>query len=321
MSPKQQLIHFLGQQPHEVFKLSGRIDSRRYLPRTFPSELPLILSLQQYPGYQRMVGENWLHWHDYFEFFVALSGNGHFRSGHDLFHFHPGDIVVVDPLKIHGVWEMDAKHTALVVLFPRHLVASDTSGTSLDEAYLAPWEQRSGGRLPLIQHDDPAAANVHSALLAFAQTWFNPSPASDRSLQLKLELLTVLFHLRQAFPLEPSSSVPTADRALQTERLRRALDYLSQHAHEPLTQFDVAKAVGMSTSRFRAFFKATTGWGFAQFVREQRVERAAKLLRESSDSVATIAHLTGFADQSHLLRCFKAKHEVSPLTYRHRHQG
>lgn len=72
----------------------------------------------------------------------------------------------------------------------------------------------------------------------------------------------------------------------------------------------------MSTSRFRAFFKETTGWGFARYLREQRVERAAKLLRESSESIAAIAHRTGFADQSHLLRWFREKYHVSPKEYR-----
>jgi transcriptional regulator GlxA family with amidase domain len=76
----------------------------------------------------------------------------------------------------------------------------------------------------------------------------------------------------------------------------------------------------MSTSRFRIFFKETTGWRFADYVRDLRLERAARLLRESGDSVADVAYQTGFADQSHLQRLFKAKFAISPLAYRKQHE-
>ncbi|MES2738996.1 MAG: AraC family transcriptional regulator [Verrucomicrobiota bacterium] len=313
------LLAFLATQKAEIFDLSGRIDSRRYLGRRFPEPLPLIMSLQQYPGYRRMVGENWMHWHDYYEFFVALSGRGDFRSGNDRFLFDPGDVVIVDPLKIHGVMRMDAAHTALVILFPAHLVAQ--AGAVVDQGFLLPWDRRRAGVLPLLKADNPLAPAVHEALLRLTQSWFQAEVGEERWVALKFHFMAVLFQMRRAFAAASSQSIPTTDRAVREERLRRSLDYVSLHAHESLSQPEAARAAGMSTSRFRAFFKETTGWGFAQYVRELRVERAAKLLRETDDSVATIAHMTGFADQSHLLRCFKGKHGDAPLAYRQRHRS
>jgi len=315
----QELLTYLAAQKAEVFDLSGRIDSRRYLGRRFPEPLPLIMSLQQYPGYRRMVGENWMHWHDYYECFIALSGRGDFRSGKDRFLFDPGDMVLVDPLKIHGVMRMEAAHTALVILFPAHLVAQP--GALVDQIFLSPWDRRGAGMLPLLKADDPAAPAVHGALLSLVKMWFGSELGEERWVALKFHFMSVLFHLRHAFAAASCQSLPTNDRSLREDRLRRSLDYVSLHAHESVSQPAAARAAGMSTSRFRAFFKETTGWGFAQYVRELRVERVAKLLRETDDSVATLAHMTGFADQSHLLRCFKAKYGMSPLAYRHSHRS
>jgi transcriptional regulator GlxA family with amidase domain len=154
-----------------------------------------------------------------------------------------------------------------------------------------------------------------------AETWFSAAAGEDKWVTLKLRFLAVLHRLRAGFELAGSNGTLPTDRALREARLRRALDYVALHAHESLAQPEVAKAAGMSTSRFRAFFKETTGWGFAQYLRELRVERAAKLLRGTTESVATIAHRTGFADQSHLLRCFKLKYGNSPLAYRRKHQA
>lgn len=313
--PTRELLSFLTAQPHEVFDMAGRIDSRRYLARTFPEALPLRLSHQRYPGYRRMIGENWMHWHDYYECFIALSGRGEFRMGNDCFHFNPGDLVIVDPLKIHGVIEMEAAHTALVVLFPAHLVV--TSPGQVDQGFLSAWDQRRSGILPMLRAGEKGSAEVHEALLDLTRLWFGQKPL----LELKLQFLRLCFQLGQAMGSQEVTPPTQQDRPLREERLRRALDHIALHAHEPLTQPSVARAAGMSTSRFREFFKDTTGWGFAQYLRELRVERAAKLLRESKDSIATIAHMTGFADQSHLMRCFKVKYGVAPLGYRKKHCG
>ena len=315
----RELLNYLSQQRPEVFDITGRVDDRRYLGREFPSELPLILSLQQYPAYKHMVGENWLHWHDYFEFFVALSGQGDFCAGTDRFMFKPGDVVIVDPLKIHGVMRMQASHSALVILFPRHLIAPTES--AVDVAFLSAWESRSPEVLPVLRADHASAPAVHQAVLALAKVWFGSSIDAERWMELKLRFMDLLLRLRSGFTAHDAARGSTpGDRALRESRLRRALDFVSLHGHEALAQPQVARAAGMSTSRFRAFFKETTGWGFARYLREQRVERAAKLLRESSDSIADIAHRNGFADQSHLLRCFRAKFGVSPKEYRRTHQ-
>jgi AraC-like DNA-binding protein len=256
-----------------------------------------------------MVGENWLHWHDYYELFVALSGEGDFCLGSESFVFKPGDIVVVDPLKIHGVMKMDASHSALVLLFPSELVAPTEHPT--DVCLLGAWEQRAAG-LPVLQSSAKEAAPVHASMLALVEAWFSKK---SELIELKILFLQMLLHLRRAMVgIEPSQGAPGPKH--REQRLRRALDYMARHMHEPLAQPSVAHEVGMSTSRFRAFFKQTTGWGFARYVMEQRVERAARLLREGSESVASIAHMTGFADQSHLLRCFRKKFGVSPREYR-----
>jgi hypothetical protein len=227
------LISYLTRQRAEVFDLTGRVDDRRYLGRVFPADLPLLLSLQQYPAYKHMVGENWLHWHDYFECFVALSGEGDFSAGTDRFVFAPGDVVVVDPLKIHGVMRMEASHSAFVILFPRHLVAP--TETAVDVTFLGSWENRKPGTLPLMRAKNPAAPALHEALLALAQAWFSSEP--DRLPELKLRFLNVLLRLRTAFASpEESKSDSDGDRVLRETRLRRALDFVSLHGHEAISQ-------------------------------------------------------------------------------------
>ena len=318
--PLRELLDYLRSRPHDPFSIAGLIDERRYLARRFPDEYPLLVSVQAYPAYRQMIGENWMHWHDYYELWLATDGGGVFRSGNRRFSFGPGDIVLVDPLKIHGVVRMEKGHAPLVIFFPVEAVAA--GGGKVDLGFLAAWDRRPDAVLPRVEANSPPAALVHRALLRLVQAWFEIPAGEERSLALKFHLLEVLMHLRHAL-VHPRKAAADARsmRAEREARLGRVLEYVAQHSQERVSQPEAARVAGMSTSRFRVFFKETTGWGFSDYLRELRLEQAARLLRETAESVAGIAYRTGFSDQSHLQRLFKAKHAISPLAYRKHHQG
>jgi AraC-like DNA-binding protein len=316
----RELLTYLQTKKPETFSVAGRLDERRYLPRKFPRDLPLLLSLQSYPAYRRMVGENWMHWHEYYELWIATEGSGEYRCGNHRFAFERGDVVIVDPLKIHGVLRMESGHAPLVILFPIDAVAP--TGAEVDIGFLAAWDRRGERTVPKIQATSTTAAGVHGAILRLARAWFDAEPADGRLQSLKLHLFEVLMHLRRAFIEKPGT--PRTNQSMRAERearLGRVLEYVAQHCNARVSQPEVARIAGLSTSRFRAFFKETTGWGFGDYLRELRLERSARLLRETGESVAEIAYQTGFADQSHLQRLFKARYSSSPLAYRKEHQA
>jgi AraC family transcriptional regulator len=58
------------------------------------------------------------------------------------------------------------------------------------------------------------------------------------------------------------------------------------------------------------------GIPLSQYIASIRVERAAVALRAGRRSVAAIAADTGYTDQSHLCKTFKAAFGVTPRTYR-----
>ena len=187
MNPhKRELLTYLHAQKHESFSIARRIDGRRRLAREFPTEFPLLVSLQSYPSHKRMVGENWMHWHDYYELWVATDGLGEYRSGNHRFPFAPGDVVLVDPLKIHGVLRMEQAHAPLVIFFRAEAVAP--TGAEVDLGFLAPWERRPEWVPPRLQADSPATGAVNAAMLRLAQAWFDAS-ADSRTLLLKFHLL------------------------------------------------------------------------------------------------------------------------------------
>jgi AraC-like DNA-binding protein len=68
---------------------------------------------------------------------------------------------------------------------------------------------------------------------------------------------------------------------------------------------DIAESLGRHPSYLGTAYRLATGEAAAQVAARMRVERAAKLLRESDTVAAMIAADAGFFDQSHMIRTFR----------------
>lgn len=86
------------------------------------------------------------------------------------------------------------------------------------------------------------------------------------------------------------------------------------------TQFslrELAEGLRMHPSYVsREFSRYFDDLSFGEYIRKLRIEKALDLLEHSAHSLAEIAYLTGFSDQSHFSRVFKAHTGKSPSDFR-----
>ena len=73
--------------------------------------------------------------------------------------------------------------------------------------------------------------------------------------------------------------------------------------------------VGISRSQLHRKIKEIAGIPTADFIRNIRLNQAARLLREHKVSVADVAYSTGFANQTHFSTVFKKYFGMSPSEY------
>lgn len=78
----------------------------------------------------------------------------------------------------------------------------------------------------------------------------------------------------------------------------------------------IAAHCGLSRSYFEKAFKASLGTPPHQWLVRQRVQRAAKMLEQTGDSIGAIAVSCGFTDQSHFTRVFRTVVGFSPAAWR-----
>lgn len=106
------------------------------------------------------------------------------------------------------------------------------------------------------------------------------------------------------------------DRTFSAEERRALLDYIEARLDKPVRVEHLAALVRLGEHHFSRTFRATFGLAPHAWLRERRLERARELLVTTDGSILSIAMATGFADQSHLTRCFGARYGTTPAALR-----
>ena len=114
----------------------------------------------------------------------------------------------------------------------------------------------------------------------------------------------------------PASPRGRKKTALLTWRARRVVEYVDSHLDEPISLSDLAAAAGLSRNYFAAQFRVATGLRPHEFLLRRRIERAQKMLVETSAPLAETALSIGFQTQSHFSTVFKRLVGWSPSSWR-----
>ncbi|MDG2346141.1 MAG: AraC family transcriptional regulator [Opitutae bacterium] len=107
----------------------------------------------------------------------------------------------------------------------------------------------------------------------------------------------------------------TEDHDMET-RIRRACLHILQHSEQTINTPQLSRDLGISHSAFRNQFKQVTGLPPGQYQIQIRLNKARRLLRNSTLSIQEIAEQLGFDSIYYFSRLFKKKTGCSPLAYR-----
>ena len=121
----------------------------------------------------------------------------------------------------------------------------------------------------------------------------------------------------RVFAEELNAPGPSAAEALPAS-VRKAARIIRDRYDQPLSLGDVAAAVQLSRERLSRLFHESLGITFSSYLNEVRLGEARRRLRESKQSVTTIAYASGFQSLSQFNRSFKQAQGMSPRNYRER---
>lgn len=238
------------------------------------------------------------HSHDYYAFGTILNGAEQFMTRGTKYVASRGQLLMMNPMQVHdgGPASDDGYHYQIMFIAP------EVFGNLVDE--LSP---KSAG-LPFFGQyviDDP---NLYMQLQALHHM-FRPDRAEHVSL---LERDSRLLYSAARLALRHADAPPYLYRpGSEDKRVRTVIDYMAAHLDENISLDDLARLTGLSRFHLLRVFRNATGLPPHTYLSHMRLRRAKRMLFDGA-SIADVAAATGFVDQSHLSRHFKAMWGVSP---------
>ena len=134
------------------------------------------------------------------------------------------------------------------------------------------------------------------------------------SMAFILSLSKALF----AAVIELTHGDPSTAAALTGANWDAVSRYIRDNLGEPITVETLAQVAQVPPERFGGAFRHVTGMSVRQWQMDHRVRSAQRLLADNPDeSLAEVAALCGFADQSHFTRAFLKVVGLTPTAWLH----
>ncbi|MBD2846360.1 response regulator [Paenibacillus sp. IB182496] len=101
-----------------------------------------------------------------------------------------------------------------------------------------------------------------------------------------------------------------------SQDLKEAIRYIHEHYHKPLDLAMVSNHVSLNYAYFSNLFKKNVGKGFAEYLRDVRLDKARRLLAETDRKIVEIAAMVGYESYKSFTRAFRDAMAMQPTEYR-----
>jgi len=130
--------------------------------------------------------------------------------------------------------------------------------------------------------------------------------------------MTALESIRDTYSILLALTEARSDRYFPTEKqlkIAPAVEYISLHYNEHITNDGLAAVAGMSTVYFRKLFTSVMGVSPMVYVHNLRIEKAKEMLKSDYGTLSDIAQSLGYPSLYYFSSAFKKHTGVSPSKY------
>ncbi len=296
--------------------IARQLDKRGHYELHLDKEFPFHVTLFQISSRHHTPIANW---HERLEVCLPLDGPARMRMGEEAVNLGPGDLLVVDNLKLHNLEDFPGFKTRLIAIsfLPEFVYGSGSP--SCDYAFLIPFYAKREGHPHVLRAADDLAAPVYLAMVELLQRYFRSKEVRYSQAGCKASFLQILFQLTRKFQSSEVLRSEYLQHRQQAERLARLFEYVRDNYAERISIDQATQLVHMSQAQFMKVFKQVSGMTFIAHVTRVRIMNALRMLREPDMTIAEIALKCGFSDQSYFDRRFRQAFGKSPREWRRSH--
>lgn len=243
------------------------------------------------------------HFHEFDKIVILLSGSVDYTVEGISYKLQPWDILLVRNHMIHkAVIDVTVPYERIIIYLNSAYVERFAPDSGLMECF-ARAEKR---RFCLTRPDDGEKKAVEACLANLESCVDDNGYGAEVMRGAALTQLMV-----QINRIMLCDTVADSEAAEYNEKITAALSYINEHLSEELNVDSLAARSYLSRYHFMRLFKAQTGCTVHNYIRQKRLNLAARLIREGMPAMRAASEC-GFTDYSAFHRAFSQTFGVSP---------
>lgn len=247
-----------------------------------------------------------LHWHKEIQFVYVKSGRVEYRVGADIFVLEEGEGLFVNASVLHEAKPFQIEQATIFCINVDPLLLGGHKDSIFATKYVLPYITSS--RLPYVKLSGQLAQKIE----------FVAKLLQEQAIFYELKVWRELLVMWETILSQSMLTEEILDPAIivQHDRAKEMLDYLHVHYQEKISLENLAAHVFLSRAECSRFFKKMVGMTPFTYLLHYRLRKSMELLRDSEQSITTIATTTGFSTVSYYIEKFKKYTGYSPHVYR-----
>ena len=252
------------------------------------------------------------HWHEEWEAVRITQGSCLVAAGNQKAMLRAGEGFFIHSGVLHGCWDTEGTGCRFhsLVFHPR-LVGGNRDSV-FHQQFVQPLLDHSALEIILLKPDIPWQSQALEAIEAAWQHCTKEENGFPFLVRHALSTLVFLLHTHHA----PAVCSVRGRSSRNAERIKIMLSWIHSHYDTELSTTDIAACASVSESECLRCFRATIGTTPIQYLKQYRIQQAARLLAETGQKVSDIAVSCGFQDMSYFTRAFREAMDCTPTQYR-----
>ena len=268
--------------------------------------------------HQRYTPVFW-HRHEFFELLCVLSGGCDNVFEQEELRLEAGDICIHAPGTVHAVRAFSDDALLLNILIRKSTFDRSFFGLMEEESILSNFFRTAFSKtaeLPFLLFRTGGDAQIRSLILYAMEEYRHPQKYRRSLLNAMLsELMIRVFQTCEQRIVIPERMNLSANH----EDLMNILRYVQEN-YRSVTMHELSLRFNYSERQLQRIFLQSTGMSFRDAIQNQKMQKAAELLRTTDKTVRLVAEESGFQSLNNFRKLFARHYQLSPSKYREKYR-
>lgn len=245
------------------------------------------------------------HIHDMYEIYFSLSDNVRCFVNDKVYSVEKGDLFLFTPSDLHKiVVPVGIEYERYFILFnPDYIVTLSTENTDLLKCF----NDVKSKCIHMTKEQYPNLLNLLNRAIEY-----NTQEDYGSDLYRRIIFVEILLFINKFYKYEKIPS--SANIQGSHEKIIPILNYIQKHLHEKISLDLLAQKFFISKYYLEHIFKKNTGFSVTEYIINKRIIVSKELLK-SGLTVSEVSRQVGFNSDTHFIRTFKKRINISPKQY------